>query len=108
LREESPPAPSTFQPRSAGPLAQPNPPAWHYDAVNNRHWDPGHNHWHDGPPPFQVGPSQPIGGVTQAQPQPAATPAPWEYDAANDRHWVADHGHWHDGPPPPEAARSNP
>jgi len=27
------------------------PAAWEFDAANNRHWDPGHNHWHDGPPP---------------------------------------------------------
>ncbi len=27
------------------------PKAWEFDAANNRHWDPGHNHWHDGPPP---------------------------------------------------------
>lgn len=22
-----------------------------YDAANNQHWDPGHGHWHPGPPP---------------------------------------------------------
>lgn len=24
---------------------------WQYDATNNRHWNPRHEHWHDGPPP---------------------------------------------------------
>jgi hypothetical protein len=31
--------------------AGPTPKAWEYDAANNRHWDPTHGHWHDGPPP---------------------------------------------------------
>jgi hypothetical protein len=30
-------------------LSQPRP--WQYDVVQNRHWNPLHGHWHDGPPP---------------------------------------------------------
>lgn len=69
------------------------PADWHYDAVLNRHWDPGHAHWHDGPPPTGI-----AGG----------TPAPWHFDAVNNRHWdpTAGHNHWHEGPPPPLAQRS--
>lgn len=44
-------------PRRAGsPTMPPAPTAgmaprpWQYDAANNRHWDPVHQHWHDGPP----------------------------------------------------------
>lgn len=29
------------------------PQPWEYDLVLNRHWDPQHGHWHDGPPPSQ-------------------------------------------------------
>ena len=29
------------------------PEPWEYDAVNDKHWDPNHRHWHDGPPPQQ-------------------------------------------------------
>ena len=29
------------------------PRPWEYDLVLNRHWDPEHGHWHDGPPPAQ-------------------------------------------------------
>jgi len=32
------------------------PKAWEYDAANNRHWDPAHGHWHDGPPPLTAPP----------------------------------------------------
>lgn len=31
------------------------PVAWQYDAASNRHWDPNHGHWHDGPPPSRPG-----------------------------------------------------
>ncbi len=27
------------------------PEPWEYDVVLNKHWDPVHAHWHDGPPP---------------------------------------------------------
>lgn len=65
------------------------PAPWTYDAENDRHWDPAHNHWHDGPPP-------------EGAPQP---PAAWEYDVESDRHWHPEHRHWHDGPPPAESER---
>ena len=34
-------------PLSQGPIPKP----FEYDAAKNRHWDPTHGHWHDGPPP---------------------------------------------------------
>lgn len=76
----------------------PNPAAWTYDATNNRHWDPSHNHWHDGPPP----------PPDQRTVAPAATPEnvePWFYDEANNQHWDPGHNHWHPGPPPPPEER---
>jgi len=27
------------------------PAPYQYDPATNRHWDPAHGHWHDGPPP---------------------------------------------------------
>ena len=27
------------------------PTAWQYDPETDRHWDPQHGHWHNGPPP---------------------------------------------------------
>lgn len=98
------------------------PEAWEYDEANNRHWDPGHGHWHNGPPPPQhrdpdqevAQPPAPRLGLPGSGPsstgtrgsaendstEAPATPKPWEYDAANNRHWDPNHGHWHRGPPP--------
>ena len=28
-----------------------SPAPWFYDAASDRHWVPGHEHWHSGPPP---------------------------------------------------------
>jgi len=28
------------------------PSPYFYDRANNRHWDPDHGHWHNGPPPI--------------------------------------------------------
>ena len=28
-----------------------SPKPWEYDVILNKHWDPVHQHWHDGPPP---------------------------------------------------------
>lgn len=36
-----------LQPEATGPEP------WEYDVVLNKHWDPVHGHWHDGPPPSQ-------------------------------------------------------
>jgi uncharacterized protein YyaL (SSP411 family) len=35
------------------PVAIPGktPSPWEYDAAADRHWDPSHRHWHEGPPP---------------------------------------------------------
>lgn len=75
----------------SGPEATPDP--WEYDAAEDRHWHPMHEHWHDGPPP-------PPFGETPARP---SEPVPWEYDEAGNRYWHPGHRHWHFGrPPPPE------
>jgi hypothetical protein len=93
---------------TSGPLASP----WEYDSTTNKHFDPGHGHWHDGPPPANASqqtptlPSSPsatvTGGAVSAPPSiPAGTtPQPWQYDAATNRHYDPGHGHWHQGPPP--------
>lgn len=78
-----------------GPDRSGTPEPWYYDEANNRHWHPGHGHWHEGPPPPEAAGPQ----------QPGQTPEPWHYDEANDRHWHPGHAHWHDGPPPPPEAR---
>ena len=47
------PAPGTSpapQP-TATALDGTNPAPWTYDAAKNQHWDPEHQHWHQGPPP---------------------------------------------------------
>jgi len=35
----------------AGQPSGGEPRPWHYDKAANRHWNPGHSHWHKGPPP---------------------------------------------------------
>ncbi len=69
--------------------AQPTPEPWQYDQASNKHYNPtpGHEHWHDGPPPD---------GFDQG----ASVPQPWEYNAVTDKHWHPEHAHWHDGPGP--------
>jgi hypothetical protein len=72
------------------PVANPGPEdqnrePWEYDAATNRHWDPNHRHWHEGPPPARAA---------------DGTPEPWQYDPATNKHWDPRHGHWHSGPPP--------
>ena len=97
---------------TAGPAAAP----WTYDSTTNRHFDPVHRHWHDGPPPpielrgaGAISPMSPgdSGATNPAavapQGAPASTPAPWTYDPATNQHWDPNHGHWHPGPPPSTA-----
>ncbi len=91
------------------------PQAWAYDAATNRHFNPNHGHWHDGPPPPpeargvastpqpSVG-QVPVPSVAGTAPS-GPTPAPWTYDAQKNQHWNPDHGHWHPGPPPPVGSR---
>ncbi len=104
---------------------------WQYDVARNRHYDPrpGHQHWHNGPPPADT--SKAVGtpsvvtveggtakvSTTTTQVKstgtealaPGENPAPWEYDAARDRHFDPrdSHRHWHAGPPPAPSARGN-
>ena len=88
------------------------PAAWQYDPQTNRHWNPQHGHWHQGPPPPQTidffsSQSQPAapGAGTGAS---GTTPAAWQYNPQTDRHWNPQHGHWHNGRPPPESQRPPP
>ncbi len=88
--------PSASVPAPPGVAAEP----WAYDAATNRHFDPSHGHWHNGPPP----PPQ-SRGAANAMPAPATTPsgpapAAWTYDQAKNQHWDPAHQHWHQGPPP--------
>jgi hypothetical protein len=105
-REENPPASQ----QSGTDPAAPSAGGWEYDAVNDRHWDPNHGHWHDGPPPpSQTGlprrsgsPAAPAGsGQSQSE-----QPAPWQYDEGNNRHWNPNHGHWHEGRPPSQTGQT--
>lgn len=75
-----------------GPVRAGTP--WEYDAATNTHWDPGHGHWHAGPPPTNPDSLPAVGGPA------GATPAPYQYDSTTNRHWDPGHGHWHEGPPP--------
>jgi hypothetical protein len=107
--------------------ANATPEPWEYNAVNNQHWDPtpGHEHWHNGPPPNRTGgnlvPSTtPAAGGFPALPpaNPAATvptptpvaaagdPGAWDYDAESDRHWNPNTRVWDQGMPPLEAFTS--
>lgn len=90
--------------RSSSPGGS-TPEPWEFDAANNRHWHPGHGHWHQGPPPAfgrdsGAASSESMSGVPEG-----STPEPWYYDADADRHWDPSHGHWHSGPPPPSSMR---
>lgn len=72
------------------PVANPGPEGqdrepWEYDAATNRHWDPNHRHWHQGPPPARSA---------------EGAPEPWQYNPETNQHWDPRHGHWHSGPPP--------
>lgn len=86
----------SFTPLGVATGTRPDP--WAYDSVANRHYDPVHGHWHDGPPPPLAarGTAAPPG----ASPPSGPTPAAWTFDPATNRHWDPNHGHWHPGPPP--------
>lgn len=92
-------------PAGTGGTGGSTPAAWHYDVANDRHWHPGHSHWHDGPPPpasqREGAPSGQRNHTVAGTDLPGGvTPEPWHYDAAQDRHWHPEHAHWHSGPPP--------
>lgn len=97
------PVPPPKPPGEAGPAP------WTYNPATNQHWDPNHNHWHDGPPPNRAGGTAPNPGPAtrpDATPDSApavesgSTPEPWTYNPETDKHWNPTHNHWHDGPPP--------
>mgnify|MGYP005841870013 CR=1 FL=1 len=54
--------------QTPGGAAETTPSAWQYDAANDRHWDPEHGHWHEGPPPGGVQES-PVNATTAGQSQ---------------------------------------
>jgi len=83
----------------AEPIVQPEP--WQYDAVADRHFDPVHGHWHEGPPPVRADGSFGQAGDGVAAPPNITNAKPWQYDEASDRHYDPGHAHWHSGPPPP-------
>ncbi len=98
------------------PVTASAPQPWQYDAASNQHWDPSHQHWHEGRPPVSaapVAPARPPAPAAPAKPAappaPAArtgtTPKPWQHDIINNRHWDPAHQHWHGGPPPPQISR---
>lgn len=101
----SPPSRSpqpTAAPVPSAALPSTTPAPWQYDPVSNRHWDPGHGHWHDGPPPRQPATSEV--STTTTFSGNATNPPAWFFDAAANRHWHPEHQHWHDGPPPNAAS----
>jgi len=96
--------PLSNDPTATAPPAGATPVAWEYDAARNRHYDPNHGHFHEGPPPppeARVASAQGAPGTAPAGPTPAA----WTYDEKNNQHWDPNHGHWHQGPPPPVGSR---
>ena len=95
---------STSGSKVPAPPNIPNPSPWQYDAVTDRHYDPNHAHWHNGPPPTNsitspVGSSSTSGSKVPAPPN-ITNPSPWQYDEATYRHYDPNHAHWHAGPPP--------
>lgn len=124
----SPAGPITRNPGASGALAPGEHPApWQYDVARNRYYDPrpGHQHWHNGPPPADTtstssgpaitttggpGPIVTVGGggtakvtsTTQSMATtgsealaPGENPAPWEYDKARDRYFDPRDAHRH-------------
>lgn len=96
--------PQAGSPNSSATSGPPGEP-WAYDSVTKRHYDPGHGHWHDGPPPPLAarGLSAPAAPATAMDTSSGPPPAAWTHDVAGNRHWDPNHGHWHPGPPPPGA-----
>ena len=84
------------------------PEPWQYDTTGSRHWDPGHRHWHDGPPP----PQQESGGLNTTAPAGNTNPnipnpQPWQYDPTTNQYFDPNHGHWHTGQPPSPDQRTS-
>jgi hypothetical protein len=89
------------------------PKPYEYNPATNKHWDPQHKHWHDGPPPLTAtteaasNTPTPLNPAALATGQTAAnTPKPYEYNPATDQYWDPGHNHWHNGKPPsPESQK---
>lgn len=88
-------------PSSASTGTTPKP--YEYNAATNQYWDPGHRHWHQGPPPppesqkvLSANPVTPPAGLPPGTP----TPKPYEYNPVTNQYWDPGHNHWHNGPPP--------
>jgi hypothetical protein len=89
------------------------PEPWEYNATLNQHYNPlpGHEHWHQGPPPQDGGGTLNTATVPVPLQQAPATPddgspEPWDYDAVNDKHWNPVTKTWEAGMPPIEAYTS--
>ncbi len=39
--------------RNSESTTRETPVPWEYDEEHDRHWHPGHGHWHHGPPPIR-------------------------------------------------------
>ena len=103
-------ASSTSGSQVSAPANITNPSPWQYEAVTDRHYDPNHAHWHNGPPPTNptsppLGSSSSFGSQVSAPPN-ITNPSPWQYDAVTDRFYDPNHGHWHGGPPPADPITS--
>lgn len=82
-----------------------NPAPWEFDAPRNRHWNPGHGHWHNGPPPPENQRSTVPANAPQAVNPNVPDPEPWQFDPETNQHFDPNHKHWHQGPAPPEDQR---
>ncbi len=98
---------------STGIAAPPNitnPTPWQYDVATDRHYDPGHGHWHFGRPPNDPSAAARATAADGQVPAPSNSPSaqPWQYDTATDRHFDPNHGHWHSGLPPTDRGAVKP
>lgn len=88
------------------------PKPYEYNPLTNKHWDPEHKHWHDGPPPTTSTVTPGTGSQPPLTPSMGApstlptvqtgttTPKPYEYNPATNQYWDPGHNHWHSGQPP--------
>lgn len=90
------------------------PAPWTYDPRTNKHWHPGHRHWHDGVAPTSAArdsaaQAPTIRTVTTPAAAPVATPEPeaWSYVESRKQYWDPRHHHWHNGPSPTLAQRES-
>ena len=95
-------------------VAGSEPAAWSYDPRTNKHWNPDHRHWHDGPAPATATAGRDSAGrtITVSPPRPVSPvatpePSPWTYDESRKQYWDPRHHHGHNGPQPSLAKRES-